>query len=46
LRAFAEDWPRIRKFVVSLEPHPRTTADGIEVLPVEPFLSRLWDHEI
>jgi len=46
LRAFGEDWPRVRKVVVSLEPHPRKTEDGIEVLPVEVFLSRLWDQAI
>ena len=46
LRAFAEDWPRVRKLVVSLEPHPRTTEDQIEILPVEQFLAQLWDQEI
>ena len=46
LRAFGEDWPRVRKIVVSLESHPRTTEDRIEILPVEQFLSRLWDHTI
>jgi predicted AAA+ superfamily ATPase len=46
LRAFGEDWPRVRKIVVSLEPHPRTTADRIEILPVEQFLSQLWNQTI
>ena len=46
LRAFAEDWPRVRKVVVSLEPHPRTTEDGVEILPVEEFLARLWSQAI
>ncbi len=46
LRAFGEDWPRVRKIVVSLEPHPRTTEDRIEILPVEHFLSQLWDQAI
>ena len=46
LRAFAEDWPQVRKIVVSLEPHPRTTEDRIEVLPMEQFLSHLWDETI
>ncbi len=46
LRAFGEDWPRVRKIVVSLESHPRTTEDRIEILPVEQFLSRLWDQTI
>jgi predicted AAA+ superfamily ATPase len=46
LRAFGEDWPRVRKIVVSLEPHPRTTEDRIEILPVEQFLAQLWDQTI
>jgi len=46
LRAFAEDWPRIRKVVVSLEPHPRTTEVGVEILPMEEFLARLWGKAI
>ncbi len=46
LRAFCEDWPRVRKIVVSLEPHPRTTEDRIEILPVEQFLDRLWNQTI
>jgi predicted AAA+ superfamily ATPase len=46
LRAFSEDWPRVRKIVVSMEPHPRTTEDRIEILPVDQFLDRLWDRTI
>ena len=46
LRAFAEDWPRVRRVVVSLEPHPRTTEDGVEIVPVEAFLARLWGKAI
>lgn len=46
LRAFSEDWPRVRKIVVSMEPHPRTTEDRIEILPVEQFLALLWDQAI
>ncbi len=46
LRAFGEDWPRVRKVVVSMEPHPRTTEDRIEILPVEQFLAQLWDQAI
>ena len=46
LRAFSQDWPNVRRIVVALEPHPRTTEDRIEILPVEQFLSRLWDQEI
>jgi predicted AAA+ superfamily ATPase len=46
LRAFAQDWPRVRKVVVSLEAHARTTQDRIEILPVESFLRDLWDGAI
>jgi uncharacterized protein len=46
LRAFAEDWPRIRKIVVASEPHPRTTEDGIEIMPVEHFFEQLWQGAI
>ena len=46
LRSFSEDWPKVRKIVVSLEAHPRTTGDKIEILPAEQFLSMLWDNKI
>lgn len=45
LRAIKEESPAISKFiVVSLEPTPRTV-DGIEILPYQEFLSRLWDGQ-
>ena len=46
LRAFSEDWPRVRRIVVSLEPHPRTTESRIEILPVDQFLEHLRDRGI
>ncbi len=46
LRAFAEDRPRVRKVVVSLRPHARTTEHGVEIVPVEELLARLWDGAI
>jgi hypothetical protein len=46
LRAFAEEWPRVRKIVVALEAHPRTTEDRVEILPIETFLSMLWESQI
>lgn len=42
LRALAEEVPRIRKLVVCLERKARRTEDGIEILPVEEFLRKLW----
>ncbi len=46
LRALSEEVPLERKIVVSHEPHPWRTDDGIEVLPVEEFLRRLWRDEL
>ena len=46
LRAFGEDWPQVRRIVVSLEPHPRTTESRIEILPIDQFLEQLWDRGI
>ncbi len=46
LQALSEDLTLRRKIVVCLEREPRRTADGVEVLPVETFLRRLWAGEI
>jgi uncharacterized protein len=47
LRAIAVDQPGIgRRLLVCLEPRRRVTADGIEVLPVQAFLRRLWQGEL
>lgn len=42
LRTFAEDHPRVaRRVVVCLEPRRRRTEDGIDVLPIDAFISEL-----
>lgn len=47
LRQLAVDQPSVRRRVVaSLEPSPRQTEDGIEVLPWRVFLDRLWSGEL
>ena len=47
LRQLAVDQPAVRRRVVaSLEPSPRVTEDGIEVLPWRVFLDRLWSGEL
>ena len=47
LRQLAVDQPTVRRRVVaSLEPSPRVTEDGIEVLPWRVFLDRLWSGEL
>ncbi len=45
LIALSEDVPLKMKIVVCLCERPRKTEDGVEVLPVELFFSRLWKKE-
>jgi len=43
LRELARDHPRTRRrVVVCLEPRPRRTEDGIDILPARVFAERLW----
>jgi len=47
LRQLCVDQPSVRRRVVaSLEPSPRSTEDGIEILPWRVFLDRLWSGEL
>ena len=47
LRELVRDHPRFsRRIVVSLDSKPRTTEDGIEILPWLDFMSKLWSGEI
>ena len=47
LRALIADQPGIkRRIVVCRESRARKTADGIEVIPAEDFIKRLWDGDI
>ncbi len=46
LRSIIKDQPRIkRRIVVSREARARRTSDGIEVMPAEDFVKRLWGGE-
>lgn len=45
LKAFGEEHPQAKLFLLSLETHPRLL-NGIEVWPVEQFLSRLWERKV
>ena len=45
LRAFAEDWPDVPCVVACRESIARRTEDGIAILPVTEFLTRLWAGE-
>ena len=44
LRALAQEHPGVRRFVVCLEPRPRRTGDGIDILPAAEF-ARLLRQE-
>ncbi|MCY4257020.1 MAG: AAA family ATPase [bacterium] len=46
LRALAQEHPTIRKMVVCLEPRPRRTEDGIDILPATNFAHRLWHNDL
>lgn len=46
LRRFKDEYTVRRPLLVSLDPKPRRTEDGIEILPWKVFLRRLWDGRI
>jgi uncharacterized protein len=46
IRAFKEEYQARSYLVVSMDPHPRKTEDGIEILPWKVFLDRLWANEV
>ena len=47
LRTLAEEYPEVRRrVVVSQEPRPRRTEDGIDILPAAVFAKRLWAGEL
>jgi predicted AAA+ superfamily ATPase len=46
LRALAEEHSVGRRIVVGREERPRTTEDGIEILPWRDFCARLWSGDI
>ncbi len=43
---FEDDFKLKRKIIVCQALRPQITADGIEILPVDVFLKKLWDHEL
>jgi predicted AAA+ superfamily ATPase len=45
LRAFRQEHDA-RCYLVSLDPRPRLTSDGIHILPWQDFLARLWSDKI
>ena len=47
LRALVDEHPEVgRRIVVCLEPRARRTDDGIDVLPAEVFVRRLWSGDL
>ncbi len=46
IRAFTEEFTVKQAIVVSLDPRPRKTDDGILILPWKEFLARLWADRI
>lgn len=46
LCAFKEEFTVKKAIVVSQDPHPRKTENGILILPWKVFLKRLWENEI
>lgn len=46
IRAFQEEFKPRESIVVSLDPTPRKTGEGILVLPWKEFLRRLWANEL
>ena len=47
LRTLAEEHPGLsRRVVVCLEPRPRRTDDGIDIIGATDFARRLWQGEL
>ena len=44
IRAFKEEYAARHYIVVSMDPKPRKTPDGIDILPWNIFLDRLWSN--
>ncbi len=46
IRAFKEEYAARHYIVVSMDPKPRRTEDGIDILPWKVFLKRLWRDDL
>ena len=46
IRAFKEEHAARHYIVVSMDPQPRKTTDGIDILPWNIFLERLWEDSL
>lgn len=45
MKAFADEFPDAKRYIVSLDERPRLV-NGVTVLPIKVFLKRLWDGAI
>ena len=46
LLALSEETKLLKKVVVSTEPRPRTTDEGVTILPIADFFERLWGDSL
>lgn len=46
LRILADERPEVRRIMVSLDPRPRRTDDGIDIIPATDFARRLWQGDL
>ena len=46
LRSLATEHPVRRRMIVCLEPRPRRTPDGIDIVPADTFVQRLREGEL
>ena len=46
LRILADEHPGVRRIMVCLEPRPRRTDDGIDIVPATDFARRLWQGDL
>ena len=46
MRAFKEEYTARRYIIISLDPKPRKTIDGIDILPWKIFLDKLWEGSL
>ncbi|MXY77583.1 MAG: ATP-binding protein [Acidimicrobiia bacterium] len=46
LRTLAEEHPGVRRIMVCLEPRPRRTDDGIDIIPATDFARGVWQGDL
>jgi len=46
LNAFYEEYPAIKRYIISLDVLPRISENGIQIMPWQVFLTELWNGTI